>query len=65
MFEASESGRRLPLQADSAESEEEPGHVGPLVHLVFQLVLGAVKGKGQSCFFFFENFIFCFNELRM
>lgn len=58
MFEASESGRRLPLQADSAESEEEPGHVGPLVHLVFQLVLGAVKEKVQSCLSFLDNLIF-------
>ena len=58
MFEASGSGRRLPLQADSAESEEEPGHVGPLVHLVFQPVLGAVKEKVQSCLSFLDNLIF-------
>jgi hypothetical protein len=43
MLEASESGGRLPLQADAAEGEQEAGHVGPLVDLVLQLVLRAKK----------------------
>jgi hypothetical protein len=31
------------LETNSAESKEETCHVGPLVHLVFKLVLGTVK----------------------
>jgi hypothetical protein len=37
-------GGRLALQADAAQGEEEAGHVGPLGHLVFQLVVGGVVG---------------------
>ena len=35
-------GGRLALQADAAQGEEEAGHVGPLGHLILQLVVGGM-----------------------
>ena len=40
-----EAARRLFLQADAPQGKQEPRHVGPLVDLVLQLVLGAVVGR--------------------
>ncbi len=35
-------GGRLALEADAAQGEEEAGHVGPLGHLILQLVVGGM-----------------------